>query len=1233
MDSTLATLKRLITFLPYNLVEEVVVDGAVLQPRIQWVEGCLLSAELNVVPARTRARGAAADEEVAAAGAELARALQRILEDAVFPRGGYLLKFSGAGVLVMFTARTPGVGPQSWSASHETAPPARRAARCGVELLSTLKSTLAGSFTLRAGVEKGRFRLALCGRAGDHLEQLALGSLCRTVAQLRDAAGPGELVAGPELLADLDGCGAHIGPLRGAGRRVVHVPPEAASPRARVADLEPLLAQDAPRHLAALRVLMPPAVAERVGDGDGRLGENAEVRPVTMAALPLETDHPDTADDNAVLLDLTAGVDAVRQSVAAHNGVLLRLDVLAGGSAAIAAFGLKDPPRRAARQAMACALDLSGRLAGRQSSWRIRAGIEAGRAYLGELGSPLKREVAVVGGPAVVALELARQADDSQVLVGQAAWRLAGPGLHGRPMGQLQVGQPPRTWEVFQARGMEHAALRIPVGSSSEDTARAESARAALEDELTRILDVAASGKGSVVVVHGPLGMGKSRVLTELAGRATALGFSGATVRCWPDVELLPQSPGSSLLAQALPRSRRGAASWREPGMEAVKTAGDLGDGASGARGMMSLLRNVAQRGKHSQLLLGIHDVQHADPATLSLLESLVAAAPGLPVMLVLTASDDDTTATSTWRKALAAPHVRWLAAPPLAPAESRAILTELVPSAPDDAVTEIVARAHGNAGALREVGELVRSRLRAGMDRVRAWSGISDVANSVEMSQLRLDALPPHLRDLARLCSVLGPELEALLLFRVLQSGDTPLTLGEMLARVGGLVEAGVLSPALIHQVAGYRFPSATMRQVAYLSWPQDTRARWHDVVAQALQAGGGDLVGNPVRIAAHLRRGRHPTNAVEPLRSAARTLERGGDAAAAELALTTAVSLLTDEQVDQRRTLGLALADLARRRGAWAEADRHAGGVADDIAAPPQLRAHAWHIRGAARLESLDAAAAFLAAQAGRHVLPRKTHATWRARLYAVHAQCLLEDPDWDEARLVCERAQAVLDSVVDTPETEARLARGELTRAHALALVGLGRTAEAVRELEESVLALEKAGLSLESAQTLMTLGQCLLPSRAQRAVSCFESALPVLEANAEHRAAALCALGLAQALTRAGDVPGAVLALDAVPRGAPWWTADLAALATAVEAELTAARAGENTRALIDRAARELTTLRSYRKAAACTVLARACDLLRDAEGAVRWQEEARAALEKRTSEEQSTDVEVPLVRPP
>jgi hypothetical protein len=267
---------------------------------------------------------------------------------------------------------------------------------------------------------------------------------------------------------------------------------------------------------------MPPAVGERVEASDHALIGPGEIRPVVVAAFPLAVDYRDDAEDNAVLLDLNAGVDAIMTAVQAHGGLLLRLDVLGGGSAALAAFGVSQTLRRATRDAVSCALWLSQRMAKRRTNWGVRAGIEAGRAYMGELGSPLKREVALVGGPAVVALDLARHAGTAQVLVGETAWRLAGTAVRGRSLGHLDVGDPPRHWGVYEAAGLSppppsSGAVLEPAPAGSEPDALAQSRTGVRARLLDMLQGVIVSSQGCAVVVHGPPGRGKSSLLGALA--------------------------------------------------------------------------------------------------------------------------------------------------------------------------------------------------------------------------------------------------------------------------------------------------------------------------------------------------------------------------------------------------------------------------------------------------------------------------------------------------------------------------------------------------------------------------------------------------------------------------------------------------------------------------------------------------------------------------------------------
>ena len=163
-------------------------------------------------------------------------------------------------------------------------------------------------------------------------------------------------------------------------------------------------------------------------------------------------------------------------------------------------------------------------------------------------------------------------------------------------------------------------------------------------DRLDAIMSVVAGGGSEVVLVAGEAGVGKSRLMQELAGRARVRGFRVAFGRCvefgeeiWP---LAPLREIVACLADELDGESfelvMGGA-WRSLGRLVPEIGGDqvaeppvAGDRLCEL--VVGVFRRLAQRGP---LMVVMDDLHWADSTTRTLL-SLLARAGGLgPILLV----------------------------------------------------------------------------------------------------------------------------------------------------------------------------------------------------------------------------------------------------------------------------------------------------------------------------------------------------------------------------------------------------------------------------------------------------------------------------------------------------------------------------------------------------------------------------------------------------------------------
>src|SRR5690242_8174287 len=176
---------------------------------------------------------------------------------------------------------------------------------------------------------------------------------------------------------------------------------------------------------------------------------------------------------------------------------------------------------------------------------------------------------------------------------------------------------------------------------------RAESE--ALAGALERVL----AGQATTVVVGGEAGVGKSRLVHELVGRARDAGvrvlvggcveLDGGGIPFAPLVDMLralardtPADELDTLLGPARPVVGRLVPELDDP------EAAPGREEAQPDRILELLLGVVSRLAGERPLMLAFEDVQWADRSTLDLIALLVAGASGRPLLLAFTARSDE---------------------------------------------------------------------------------------------------------------------------------------------------------------------------------------------------------------------------------------------------------------------------------------------------------------------------------------------------------------------------------------------------------------------------------------------------------------------------------------------------------------------------------------------------------------------------------------------------------------
>jgi DNA-binding CsgD family transcriptional regulator len=410
--------------------------------------------------------------------------------------------------------------------------------------------------------------------------------------------------------------------------------------------------------------------------------------------------------------------------------------------------------------------------------------------------------------------------------------------------------------------------------------------RDAALDRIDQRLRNAITGGGSLLLLQGPAGIGKTRLVIAAGRRGRELGLQALTAR-GSELErdfaygLVRQLFEAPLLA-ASPQERaelsagaagRAAALFGVDGPHDDAADALLDPSFAILHGLYWLCANLARR---SALLLCVDDLHWADQASLRFLHYLGRRLEELPIAVVAAARPAESHEGLPLLAALTAdPSAEVLVLAPL----SEQAVAELVRLGLGEEVDPVFAGAcHEVTGGVPFlVQELVRTIAEEGIEpTVSAASRVAALApRTVSQSVVqRLSRLSSAARDLARAAAVLG---EADLR---LAAGLADIDPGAAATAADELAAAGILE-----QGRPLRFVHPIVRAAVEADLPSGERAGLHAAAARRLASEGASAD----RIAAHLLATDPAADdwVVDSLRAAARTAIVNGasDSAAAYL------------------------------------------------------------------------------------------------------------------------------------------------------------------------------------------------------------------------------------------------------------------------------------------------------------------------------------------------------------
>ena len=329
--------------------------------------------------------------------------------------------------------------------------------------------------------------------------------------------------------------------------------------------------------------------------------------------------------------------------------------------------------------------------------------------------------------------------------------------------------------------------------------------RAAELDYLRDLYEDAVGGRGHVVVVSGDAGVGKSRLVAELATGALAGGGHVLVGRCHPSTQMLPFGPwvdafrlGGVLGAAMLDGIGPAWTAELARLFPEAAVPGLPGSSENPLRLFEAIGRLVQQVARTRPTLIVLEDCHWADEMTLSLVAFLARRVGSWSVMLTVTVREDETEDTPLVQRTLA--ELR---------AERASQALALTPLARAD-VADLVRTVLGHGVEPRRA-ERVETRVWAAsegnpfvaLEALRAWSSeASAAAESAlplpervrDLVTARLVRLSDMARKLVAVAAVLGREFDFALLQRAADLSEDDAASGlEELVRcriMGGLGE-----------------------------------------------------------------------------------------------------------------------------------------------------------------------------------------------------------------------------------------------------------------------------------------------------------------------------------------------------------------------------------------------------------------------------------------------------------
>ena len=535
------------------------------------------------------------------------------------------------------------------------------------------------------------------------------------------------------------------------------------------------------------------------------------------------------------------------------------------GDAVVGVFGApivhEDDPARAIRAALGIITDLESS----GLDLQVRIGIQSGLAVV-RVGDDRTAEEGLATGDILnTAARLQNTASPGEIAVGEPTYQRTKAEFVWEDLGEVPLkgkAQPVHVWRPIDERL-----------TSGADTAEATEF-VGRDRELARLLEVferaATEQRMELVTIVAGAGMGKSRLVRELASRIQAKGVQWRKGRClpygdgisfWALAEIVKSSAGivETDDQSAIRRKLDSVIAEPDPDVHAwlrdrlAPLAGLRTDAAAAPQeeSFAAWSRFLASLAIDGPLVVVIEDLHWADASLVAFLAHLAEQSVSAPILLIVTARPEVSERHPEWLTR--ADQSTLLQLVSLGDDAIRALVESTLADASPELVSTVLERAAGSPLYAEQLAAFVAER---GLSAAAATLDEGAIPATIQaLLAARIDALPGDLKPALLDASVIG---RTFWLGAVASLEDAePDAVATRLEHLARRELTREVVPSTLEGEAEYGFWHALLRDVAYSFLPRTARLAKHRSAAAWIAARARGTLGDLAEIVAdHLRR-----------------------------------------------------------------------------------------------------------------------------------------------------------------------------------------------------------------------------------------------------------------------------------------------------------------------------------------------------------------------------------------